>query len=560
MWKVVVAVGAAALVASALGTAPAQAGAARQVAKVANGGAHVHLMPPRSAGPVGAQPLVAPNLTYQGGPVMQNGTQVVPIYWQPAHLQSGVAATVDPNYRSLLQRFFHDFGGHALYNNLTQYYQTGPQYIVNSSGFLKAIVDTSAYPTAVGACSNSSLTNCITDGQLKTRIANDVSAGGLPRNLATFYPVFTDPGEFSCSANNSCYHPNGSFPPDWKYCAYHSAFLLGGQPVIYANMPYVDTNAASISGCAGSGPNPNGDAAFDDETSALSHEFNEAITDPELNAWWDTGTGNEIADICNAFTAQITWASHPYIVQQEWSVDLGACLQGASQQTSVSPTSGLPAATPTVSGTGFGPSEAIHLSFSDAAGNVTSLGTTASNPAGAFSSPVSIPAAVVGKGTIDATGVSPEDGASAAFGVLSNYRPDALIGGKKTGPFVGNGVYNTSGASQTLVKKVARGSTLTFWVQVQNDGGLSDTYSLKGPGAPPGFTVVYKVGTATVTTGVKAGTYHHLLGSHASFLLQVIVGVKAATAVGKTFKPMVTVASLGGATKKDAVIASAQAK
>jgi hypothetical protein len=545
------------LVATALAAAPARATAP----------SFIHLMPVsrplRAAGPV--TPAITASLTYQGGRVMQAGTQVVPIFWQPAHLQDGSTATVDGSYNALIQRFTQDFGGHGLYNNLTQYYQVvgHREYIVNASGFLQAIVDTSAYPAAAGGCSANSFTNCITDAQLQNEILTQITAASLPKGFGTFYPVFTDPGELSCMFGSSCFDPDLSFPSIWQYCAYHGSFSAGGT-VVYANMPYLDTNTASIAGCAGGAPDPNSDSAFDDETSAFSHEFNESITDPQGDAWYDQHSGNEVADICNQDFVRDTWGGHPYTVQKEWSVATGSCVAGGGDEIALSPAAGPAGSRTRVTGSHFKPNTTVTFSFSATNGTVHSLGTTTSNGAGAIAKTVNIPAgAANGLGILDATGANPGDGASAAFttsGTPSIYRPDALIGGAKTGPFRGNGVYNLTGTSQTFARAVTPGTTSTFWIEVQNDGNLTDTFSLKGPAAPAGFTVTYKVGTTGETAAVEGGAYRQLLGSHASFLLQVIVGVKTTTSAGTTFAPKVTVASRGNVTKKDVVLASARAQ
>jgi len=290
----------------------------------------------------------------------------------------------------------------------------------------------------------------------------------------------------------------------------------------------------------------------------MSHEFIESITDPELNAWYDVGTTNEISDICNQMTVQVSYASHAYIVQEQYSNATAACVPGGDQQVALSPAGGPSGTVTTVNGTGFGASETVHLSFSASSGTVTTLGTTSTSASGVFSTGVSIPGgAALGKGTLNATGASPEDGAAGHF-TVALYRPDGLVGPKKTGPFTGNNVYNLTGAGQTLVHSIKHGTSFTFWVEVQNDGNISDTYSLKAPAAVAGFTVAYKVGTATVTAGVVAGTYHHVLGACGSFLLQVVVGVKATTLPGKTFKPKVTVSSAGAISKKDVVVLSAK--
>jgi hypothetical protein len=119
----------------------------------------------------------------------------------------------------------------------------------------------------------------------------------------------------------------------WVYCAYHGMFSIGGQPVVYANMPYLETNYLSVLGCGGGTADPNVDAAFDDETSALSHEFIEAITDPNPNngAWFDGNSGYEIGDICNARVATVRWGSHSYVVQKDME-QCDAFLRGGWEQ------------------------------------------------------------------------------------------------------------------------------------------------------------------------------------------------------------------------------------
>jgi len=257
--RVVVGLASAVVIATAAWAIPAHA------SRAGGSGERIHIMWRKGLQPLSVHPDTV-NLTYQGGPVMVAGTQVVPIFWQPAHLQSGAAAAVDPQYDTLIRRFFTDFGGHASYNIVTQYYQTtgGPtRYIVNSSGVLEAVLVTTAYPAAGGPCATNGITDCISDTQLRTEVQNVVTNGGLPKGLGTYYPVFTDPNENSCFDAADCYSPV-SDPGAWKYCAYHSYLVVGGQPVVYANMPYVDSNATSISGCNGGAPHPN-NAAFDDE-------------------------------------------------------------------------------------------------------------------------------------------------------------------------------------------------------------------------------------------------------------------------------------------------------
>jgi Regulator of chromosome condensation (RCC1) repeat len=69
-------------------------------------------------------------------------------------------------------------------------------------------------------------------------------------------------------------------------------------------------------------------------------------------------------------------------------------------------------------------------------------------------------------------------------------QPDALI--SKGSGFVGNGIYNTTGAHQTLSVSRAPGKTATFKVKIQNDGGQTKTVIVgqdpyHGPGQAHGL-------------------------------------------------------------------------
>jgi hypothetical protein len=67
--------------------------------------------------------------------------------------------------------------------------------------------------------------------------------------------------------------------------------------------------------------------------SVLAHELEEAVTDPDLNAWYDT-TGKENADKCawkfgttyttsNGALANMKLGARDYLIQQNWLNDAG---------------------------------------------------------------------------------------------------------------------------------------------------------------------------------------------------------------------------------------------
>jgi hypothetical protein len=82
-------------------------------------------------------------------------------------------------------------------------------------------------------------------------------------------------------------------------------------------------------------PSPNGVAAADAVTDVASHEITEAITDPFLNAWFDS-SANEIGDLCaynygtntwDGGLANEQWNGNFYEVQQQFDNHAGGCVQ-----------------------------------------------------------------------------------------------------------------------------------------------------------------------------------------------------------------------------------------
>jgi len=73
---------------------------------------------------------------------------------------------------------------------------------------------------------------------------------------------------------------------------------------------------------------PNGNAGADGMASVISHELEEAVSDPDLNAWYDS-KGYENADKCawkfgsvyttaNGASANMKLGARDYLIQQNW--------------------------------------------------------------------------------------------------------------------------------------------------------------------------------------------------------------------------------------------------
>jgi hypothetical protein len=220
-------------------------------------------------------------LTYHGGPVMHTNTTYA-IFWVPPGYSYG-----DSHYTSVIKQWLtdvaHDSGGtRNVYSIDAQYYDTtggtlAPGAYDSTFGGSAVISD----PLPSSDCSDSATRVCLSDSKLETEVQHVIQEKGWPEDAQTLYFLFTPPGVGSCAFDLGC-----AFT---KYCAYHSAFWDTG-PIIWANMP-----DDAVQGCD-TGQRPNGSSA-DATINVASHEHNEAVTDPFLNAWYDAD-GQEIADKC----------------------------------------------------------------------------------------------------------------------------------------------------------------------------------------------------------------------------------------------------------------------
>jgi Phosphate-induced protein 1 conserved region len=278
------------------------------------GGGAAHFMPTpaisaarkAAAESIGIQPLNY----HSGGSVMSPVLQIYEIFWGPALLQNG---TPTPGYSPLYGKILGSLGayysGHGLMNLTTQYFQTiggVTTYIQNGGGLAGFFIDKSPLP-ASGCTDSFTPGNCITDAQVQTEITSAMAKNGWTGGLNKIFLLFTPNGEGSCldSTSAMCAYK--------FYCAYHGFFTSGGQTIIYANLPYANTSVCKAPGQT----EPNGDVG-DLVASSASHEITEAVTDPLLNAWFDS-SGREIGDVCNFIYGTNTWPGPSALGNQSWN-------------------------------------------------------------------------------------------------------------------------------------------------------------------------------------------------------------------------------------------------
>jgi hypothetical protein len=253
-------------------------------------GNNVHSMGVRGwAGPGGGgQPL----LYHSPAPVLRNA-RVVLIFWGPSFGNGGAQAA----YAGELQAFRNQFGTSGEYNTITEYYDTtGNIAQSNLKGTNADWFDTSTPPVSVS------------DAAVQSEVLAYLNGHGSFDN-STVYEVFIPPGSYSNDGGTSCGGPN------LQYCAYHGHFSNGGRDIKYSIEPYPNCTGCSVSGWT----------AAQNQEHFVCHETREAVTDPDLNAWFDR-RGSEADDKC-AWTPSPFLGSGGYGYQYEWSNAVGGCVK-----------------------------------------------------------------------------------------------------------------------------------------------------------------------------------------------------------------------------------------
>jgi hypothetical protein len=330
------------------------AGASAFVVSLPNGHL-VSLRPLHGRAAPFSQTASTSNLQYHGGAVMPSNTNYA-FYWDPPGEPSYPA-----EYQSGLNIFFedlaHDSGGNQNVDSIAvQYGDSAGKFANYDSHFAGAIIDTNPYPK--NGCLRAPI--CLTDAQLQAELSSYVKSHGLPQDLTHEYFILTPPGIEDCFEASGLECSAGSTRP--VYCAYHSYIEAAGGPIVYANDPYVTGNE----GCD-DGEHPNNKPSDGALEGGLSHEHNEMITDPQLDAWYGP-EGAENGDKCRTFNEATEYGTplgtapdgarynqvinaDLYWYQQEWSNEGSTCLQRRAAQSTPTVTKVTPKTGPTTGAT-----------------------------------------------------------------------------------------------------------------------------------------------------------------------------------------------------------------
>ena len=239
-----------------------------------------------------ARPKTSSNgISYHGGPVM-TGTKNIYYIWYGNWSNNSSAQTI-------LNDFANSIGGSSYFNINTTYTNGNGQKVANSATLNGWYYD------------NYSRGSALSDADIQTIVSSAIGSQPADPNGVYFVLTSADVNETSGFCT--------------QYCGWHTHGKIAGIDVKYS---FVGNPDRCPSACAAQTTGPNGNAGADGMASIIAHELEEAATDPDLNAWYDT-RGYENADKCawkfgTTYTASngskynVTLGSRDYLIQQNW--------------------------------------------------------------------------------------------------------------------------------------------------------------------------------------------------------------------------------------------------
>ncbi len=231
-------------------------------------------------------------ISYHGGPLILGQTHAYYIWYGN---WSGDTAV------SILDNLASSIGGSPYFNINTTYYDGSSTHVTNAVSLAGSTTDNYSQGTS------------LSDSGVAAVVGSAISSGRLPADSNGVYFVLT-----SADVNET-----SGFCT--QYCGWHTYGTLGST---YVKFSFVGNPARCPSACSAQTTSPNGNLGADAMASIIAHELEEAVTDPLLNAWYDS-RGEENADKCawtfgttyttsNGAKANMSLGGLNYLIQQNW--------------------------------------------------------------------------------------------------------------------------------------------------------------------------------------------------------------------------------------------------
>jgi Phosphate-induced protein 1 conserved region len=250
-------------------------------------------------------------ILYHGGKIMPGNVHVYFIWygnWTNGPKNSDSQLTV-----SLLDALYASVGGMG----------SSGYARINSTYTDTSHVVTGAFSLVQSATDNYSQGKNLTDAGVKAVVTRAIQSGRLPKDSNAIYFVLTssDVNETSGLCN--------------KYCGWHDHGTILSSDIKFSFVGNPDRCPLS---CEAQTQSPNGDSGADGMASIMAHETQEAISDPDLNAWYDA-SGLENGDKCAWMYGPVhgtigygaynqTFGTHNWLIQMTWENSRGGgCTQ-----------------------------------------------------------------------------------------------------------------------------------------------------------------------------------------------------------------------------------------
>ena len=210
------------------------------------------------------------------------------------------------NATTILTDLIQNIAPSPYYNINTTYYNASNAHVVNSVTYGGSTND------------NYSRGTSLSDSGVQGVVSDAITSGRLPNDPNGVYFVLT-----SADVNES-----SGFCT--SYCGWHTYGMIAGSNIKYA---FIGNPDRCPSACAAQTVSPNGNAGADGMASIIAHELEEAVTDPNINAWYQ-GRFQENADKCawtfgsttslpSGAQYNMTLGNRNYLIQQNWVNALG---------------------------------------------------------------------------------------------------------------------------------------------------------------------------------------------------------------------------------------------
>jgi Phosphate-induced protein 1 conserved region len=221
------------------------------------------------AAPAGKAVVTGNGINYNGGPVLKN---TVPVYiiWYGNWNGTGSNTQTTVNLIDTLIGGLSNSG----YEKINSTYGDATGNVSGAMTLIKQVFDTGSQGTR------------LRNSRISAAISAQLTSGGLP----------TDPNGVYLFLSSSDVSESGFCT---QFCGFHTHQTLNGADIKWG---FIGNSDRCPSGCEIQATGPNSTAGSgggaDGMANVIAHETEEAISDPDLNAWFDS-SGQENADKCN---------------------------------------------------------------------------------------------------------------------------------------------------------------------------------------------------------------------------------------------------------------------